>query len=74
MVRLPRPELRDRANYGRAVVGGVGDVLRRFATANVDRHETVDAHLASSPQQVAMLRMLGRRLHSNYGPTAAQVV
>jgi hypothetical protein len=55
---------------GRALVGGSNDVLRGGAIQSVGDDSPVDAHSHHRGQQTAMLRMLGRDLHSTYGPTA----
>ena len=53
-----------------AMVGGTDDVLRCGTIESVGDDPPVDAHFHHRGQQMAILRMLGRDLHSNYGPTA----
>ncbi|MEI9812132.1 MAG: hypothetical protein WDO18_05405 [Acidobacteriota bacterium] len=52
------------------MVAGNRIVFRRAAQPRVDHGAPDIAYVASSRQQMAMLRMLGRNVFSSYGPTA----
>ena len=68
--RGQRPPARSAAADGRSVVECVDDVLRCASIQGLGHDAAADATSHHRGQQMAMLRMLGRDLHSNYGPTA----